>query len=173
MEKLFGLMETVSNVLLLAMMAVALLNILLRALFRYPIFGTFEIVCYLSLVMAAFAMPGTERDNGNISVTLASESLPPKGARILKLVTDLMGMAGCFVVEYRLVGLARRKLENGDITADLGMPVYIFVYIIALAFFLISICLLYKVLSFFLLKDAGEPGKEGGPDDALQGGMTE
>ena len=148
----FGFMETVSDFLLLAMMAVALFNILLRALFNYPIFGTFEVICYLSLIMAAFAMPDTERTDSNISVTIVSESLSPKNAGILKLITNLTGMVGCSVVGYRLVGLAQRKLVNGDTTADLIMPVYIFVYIIALAFFLITICFLFKVLAYFFMK---------------------
>lgn len=157
-------METVSDVLLLAMMVLAIANILLRALFNLPIFGTFELVCYLSLVMAAFAMPDVERTDGNISVTLVSEALPPKGARVLKLVTDVIALAGCSIVGWKLVGLAQKKLANGDITADLGMPVYLFVWVIALAFFLMAVCLLFKVLAFFLLRDDAPEGETSGAD---------
>ena len=160
-------MEAISDILLMAMMFLAIANILLRALFNYPIFGTFEIVCYLSLVMAAFAMPDVERTDSNISVTLVSEALPQTGAKVLKLITDIIGMVGCSIVGYKLVGLAQKKLANGDITADLGMPVYIFVYVIALAFFLMTICLLFKVLAFFFLRDGEVPQEETGGSDAL------
>ena len=155
LEKVFGFLETISDFLLLIMMCVALANVLLRALFNYPIYGTFEIVCYVSLIMAAFAMPDTERTSSNISVTLVNEMLPEKGSKILKLITNIMGAGGCSVIGYRLIGLAQRRFVNGDVTADLRMPIYIFVYIIAAAFFLVAVCMLFKALSFFFLKDDG------------------
>jgi TRAP-type C4-dicarboxylate transport system permease small subunit len=103
--------------------------------------------------MAAFAIPDTERTSSNISVTIILEALPKKAVRGLKLFTDFIAMAGCGIVGYKLIGLAQKKFEHGDYTADLYMPIYIFVIIISMAFFLLTICMLYKVLAFFFVKD--------------------
>jgi TRAP-type C4-dicarboxylate transport system permease small subunit len=153
LEKVYDFMQKISGILLLVMMAVAIANILLRAIFNYPIYGTFEIVCYLSLIMAAFAIPDTERTSSNIAVTIVLEAVPKKAVKYFKLFTDFIGMAGCGVIGYKLIGLAQKKFERGDYTADLYMPIYLFVIVISMAFILLTICLLYKVLAFFFLKD--------------------
>jgi TRAP-type C4-dicarboxylate transport system permease small subunit len=145
-------LERIGGVLLLCMMLITVLNILLRALFNTPIFGAFEIVCYLSLVMGTLAMPGVEYSNSNISVSIIPESLPKKARRVLKVITEMIALLGCGVVVYKLIEMVQTKYQHGDVTLDLGVPIYIYVAVIVLGFTLTTICLLFKVLYFFFEK---------------------
>ena len=167
-ESVYNFLGKIGGVLLLCMMSVTVLNILLRALFNLPINGAFEIVCYLSLVMGAFAMPGVEFASANISVAIVPESLPQKARRVLRLITDAVAMVGCSFVVFKLIGTAQVKYAHGETTRDLGVPVYIYVAIIVFGFALTALCLLFKVLYFLTAKKShGEEDKTEEP-----GGMN-
>lgn len=105
--------------------------------------------------MGASALASVELTDSNISVSIVPEALArkPKALKALKLVTDFFVMIGCSIAGYKLIGLAQNKFANGNVTGDLRMPIYIFVLIISVGFFLIVICELFKVLNAIFGKD--------------------
>jgi TRAP-type C4-dicarboxylate transport system permease small subunit len=141
----FEWMERISWVLLILTMLLAVANILTRAFFKAPIFGTFEGVCYMAMIMAVLAMPSVEFTDSNIKVTLITELAPFKARKVLKLIVNGITIIGCFVVSYRMLGLAAQKIANGETTADLKIPTSIFVYIIMAGFALMAFCSLVRL----------------------------
>jgi TRAP-type C4-dicarboxylate transport system permease small subunit len=145
----FEWMERGSWVLLILTIALAVANILARVLFKTPIFGTFEGVCYMAMIMAVLAMPSVEFTDSNIKVTLITEMIPFKARKVLRLIVNFIITAGCLVVGYRMMGLAAQKIANRETTADLKMPVFIFVYFIMAGFGLIAACSFVRMIINF------------------------
>jgi TRAP-type C4-dicarboxylate transport system permease small subunit len=128
---------------LVTLLAVA--NVLMRAIFNKPIFGTFEGVCYLAMLMALLAMPGNELDDGNVKVTMVTDLLPATLQKIVAIFIDLLVIVGSSVIAVKLVEFAQQKMIDGDYSADLRIPTYIFVACISAGFALIVICTVYKL----------------------------
>jgi TRAP-type C4-dicarboxylate transport system permease small subunit len=141
----FEWMERISWVLLIFTMLLAVANIFTRAVFKTPIFGTFEGVCYMAMIMAVLTMPSVEFTDSNIKVTLITELAPFKARKVLKLIVNVITVIGCFVIGYRMLGLAGQKIANRETTADLKIPTFVFVYIIMAGFGLMAFCALVRL----------------------------
>jgi TRAP-type C4-dicarboxylate transport system permease small subunit len=144
-RKFYKGLQYVSCFMLVALMTLLLANILCRAIFRAPIFGTFEGVSYMSMFVVIFALSFNESQDGNVTVTLALEYLKPKTRNALEIVGGLFSLAMAVFITYDSFLLIQSKYAKGDLTNNLFIPQWIFVAALTVGFFLLSVCLFLKV----------------------------
>jgi TRAP-type C4-dicarboxylate transport system permease small subunit len=144
-QKFYKGLQYVSCFMLVALMALLIANILCRAVFRAPIFGTFEGVSYMSMFVVIFALSFNENQDGNVTVTLVLEYLRPKARNILEIIGALFSLALSVFITFDSFLLIQSKYAKGDLTNNLLIPQWIFVVALTVGFFLLSVCLFLKI----------------------------
>jgi TRAP-type C4-dicarboxylate transport system permease small subunit len=66
-------------------------------LFKYPIFGSIELVSFMGVLTVAMALPITQLTKGHIGVELFVNKLPRKGRLFIELCTEIVSLV-LFVV---------------------------------------------------------------------------
>ena len=146
-EKIYRWMQYISCVLLVAMMAVLILNIVLRALFSKPLYGTFEAVSYLSMLVVIFALAINEYKDGNLTVDMILEYMRPKSRNVLEIFNDFVSIAMCVIMTYQSFLLTFSKYAKGDLTPNLYIPQWILVLCLSVGFVVLTLCLVLKVIT--------------------------
>lgn len=132
---------------LVFMLVFILVYILLRAIFNYAIFGTFEIVQLSSMTMVACGLAYNEYVDGNITIDTLLEMSKPRGKRILLTFSLLVTTAITGFTAYKMVFYTFTRAAEGAITANLGIPIWVFTLILSVAFILLTLCLLFRLIS--------------------------
>ncbi|MFU8858556.1 MAG: TRAP transporter small permease [Deferrisomatales bacterium] len=140
---------------LLATMAIAVLNMVLRPMGR-PVQGSFELMGFGGAVIAAFALGYTQERRNHISVDLLFEHLGPRLQRVLDAVSHLacsvfFGLAG-----YRLARLGVDLMRTGELSETLRVAFYPIVFCVALGVW--GLCLRLGLDGIAALR----PGRGGG-----------
>lgn len=137
-----------ASIFIVANMCIIIFNIVTRRFFNSPIYGSTEIVSYLSLITASFALAQNEWFDGNIRMSLVLEILPHKFSRYLIFVDYIVCSAAFVYITYLIGNQAVNKYVTGDISTDLGVPLYIFSAILALGFCILTVCIIIKTLVY-------------------------
>ena len=128
------------------MMLLTCMDIVLR-LFRHPIPGTYEMVGFLGAVFAAFALGYTSVHRGHIAVDFVVQKLPARAQSLVDGINALIcGVFFGFLSHQCMVYAADLK-SFGEVSMTLQMPIYPFVYGIA-----VGCCLLTLVLAVRFIK---------------------
>lgn len=117
--KAFG---AVAAVFLAGMMLLTVADVVLRAVFNYPLHGSFELV-ELGLACTIFiALPAVFLRDQHLVVDVVDQLVRPGVVRLLDLFGALVSFALLAVMFWRMVPLARDMHLFGDVTADLSIP---------------------------------------------------
>ena len=129
-----------------AMMGLTCMDIILR-LFRHPIPGTYEMVGFLGAVFAAFALGYTSVHRGHIAVDFVVQKLPARAQSLVDGVNALICAVFFGFLSHQCMVYAADLKSFGEVSMTLQMPVYPFVYGIA-----VGCCLLTLVLAVQFIK---------------------
>lgn len=132
-------LDFVSCMLLLGMLCFIVIYVILRAVFAYSIFGTYELVQYCCLIVVACALAANDYKDGHIKVTVLTEVLGPKARKVMLTISMLLSMAMTSIAIYGLVNYAINKRIANSITQNLEFPVWIFITILCVAFLLLLV----------------------------------
>ncbi len=127
------------------MMLLTCMDIVLR-LFRRPIPGTYEVVGFLGAVFAAFSLGYTSANRGHIAVDFIVQKLPPRAQTIIDGVNALVCAALFGLLARQSMRYAADLQAFGEVSMTLQMPVYHFVYGIAVGCWLLVLVLVVRVL---------------------------
>ncbi len=118
-------------------------------LFGAPISGTYEIVGFVGAVIISFALPYTSVHNGHIFVDILMMKKPWLVRVIVNAVNALVAMVLFGVIAWQSVVYANSMKASGEVSSTLQMPVYPFIYGVALGCALLSLVLLIEFLRQF------------------------
>ncbi len=125
--RLEGLARTVAiagGVLLIAVVVMTVISVLGRYLFNTPIPGDYELT-ELACGIAVFAFfPYCHARNGNIVVEFFTGGLRPHHRTVLDTVHAVAFAVAAGLITWRLFVGAVHKLEDGETTLFLGVPVH-------------------------------------------------
>ena len=127
---------------LLVMMAIVSVNVIGRAFFSAPVFGTVEIVELAGVIFVSFILAYTQYQRENITVSALVEKLPPRLQAMTDLFTQVLNLV--IVAALVLTGFVRavEMARVGEITAIFRIPqapfrfVWVFGCIILFAVFI-------------------------------------
>ena len=107
----------------------------------HPIFGSVEIVGYLSILTIAMALPYTHQVGAHIGVELVVRRFSDKVQIIIDIVTGTLSLTLFAIVTWRMLIYARTMQKSGEVSMNLQFPEHVIIYLVALCFlmFVISI----------------------------------
>jgi len=107
---------------LAAMVLLTVADVLLRALFNYPLRGMLELI-ELGLACTVFlGLPAVFLRDANLVVDVLDQVARPPLVRLLKLLGALLSLGVLAVMAWQMLPLARGMYEFGDVTSDLSIP---------------------------------------------------
>jgi TRAP-type C4-dicarboxylate transport system permease small subunit len=117
---------------LFALLAVPLLQIVLRYFFNAPIVGAEELTRFLMILLVFLGFPLVIETGENIVMGELRSWLPHRWQNALKLVTSLLAIGGCGFLTW--VTWDSIFLNVGNKTPTLGIPFYLFLGAALVAF---------------------------------------
>ena len=144
--RFFKLMGYAAGIVGALMMILSVINVIARQLFTAPIFGTVEIVSYAGLLLGAFALAYNESGDGNITMTLLTDSMKPAPKSICELLTSLLAAVFYGAIAYRYFAEVLTTMAKRTVTQTVGIPMWVINLIMAIGFAVATLALLLKCL---------------------------
>lgn len=119
-------------------------------LFKYPIFGSVELVSFMGAIAIACSLPFTHQNKGHIGVELFIRKLPSKARNIIVLITEVLSLVLFILISWRMFDYAHKMQKSGELSMNLQLPEYVIIYILAggfVVFTLIIINSIFQTLS--------------------------
>jgi TRAP-type C4-dicarboxylate transport system permease small subunit len=139
-ERLASLFNAIAAAAVIGMMALTCVDVLLRFL-RHPIPGTYEIVGMLGAVFVSFSLARTTIDNGHIAVDFLVQRFPKRLQHAVEALNSGLCALLFSVVCVQCVQYALDLKASGEVSMTLQMPIYPFVFGLAVGCALLSIVL--------------------------------
>lgn len=139
---------------LVIMMVLTCADVILR-FFRHPIPGTYEMVGLLGAIVVSFSLAHTSVLRGHISVELIVQKLPKTAQIVIDGINSLLGTALFGLITWQSMLYASNLMHTGEVSLTLQMPIYPFVYGIAVGSGMLCLVLLidfFKSLIRTILK---------------------
>lgn len=113
----------VAAVLLLAMVALNVVDVGLRSGLNAPIFGTYEVIELLLAAVAFLAIPETFLRRQHITIELIDQVVPARVVDVLRALGTLAALVFVGLLTYHMIQPALDLVEFNEVTVDLHMPV--------------------------------------------------
>ncbi|MDO9527943.1 MAG: TRAP transporter small permease [Syntrophales bacterium] len=136
------------------MMVLTCADVILR-FFRHPIPGTYEMVGLLGAIVVSFSLAHTSVMRGHISVEFIVQKLPKTAQIVIDGINSLLGTALFGLITWQSMLYASNLMHTGEVSLTLQMPIYPFVYGIAVGSGMLCVVLLtdfFKSLKRTVLK---------------------
>ena len=125
LDRLTRRLAGAAAVFLCAMMMVTVADVVLRSLFAYPIFGTFDLVELLLVTLIFLGLPETFRREEHVVVDVVDHVAPGRVVALLRVLGALLAVALLALMLWHSLAPARDTNVFGDRTLDLGLPRYL------------------------------------------------
>lgn len=145
-EKLIVVVKRIGGTALVGMMVVTCVDVIFRA-FGRPIFGAVEVVSFMATIVLACAMPQTEREHGHVGVDLFIRRASPRVQAVVGLITNFASMILFALVAWQMFLYAADMKQTGEVSMSLQFPYYYLVYLVAVAFSVLSLVILVEFLT--------------------------
>ena len=145
-DKLIVIVKRIGGAALVGMMLVTCVDVIFRA-FDRPIFGAVEIVSFMATMVLACAMPLTERERGHVGVDLFIRKLSTRAQAVFGAATNLASTILFGLVAWQMFLYAANMKKTGEVSMSLEFPVYYLVYLVAVAFAVLSLVILVEFFS--------------------------
>ncbi len=143
--RLVGILRRIGGAALVGMMVMTCFDVITRY-FGHPIFGAVEIVAFLATIVLACAMPLTQVEKGHVGVDLLIRRLSPRTQNIVDSVTSLLSFVLFALVSWQMFLYAAALRASGEVSMSLEFPTHIIVTIVAVAFGVLSLVILYEFI---------------------------
>jgi len=129
------------------MMILTVCDVVLR-MFRRPITGTYEIVGLLGAVFISFSLAYTSMEHGHIAVDFLIRRFRQKVQRGFEGVTSFVCAALFGLATWQSFVFAAHIRQTGEVSLTLQVPLYPFVYGMAIGCGLLCIVLLFRFVQW-------------------------
>lgn len=117
-----GALELAGSALLLALMAVTVIDVIGRYILGAPLAGAFELTELLLCAMVFAALPLVSRAGGHVEVDLLVGLLPERAARAFGLFAAIVSAVALLYFAWRLALVAADLAETGARSNALAIP---------------------------------------------------
>lgn len=119
---------------------------ILGRIFNRPIFGTYELTS-LGLGLMVFLSIGlTFLRGGHVSITFIVDRFPVRVQAILDTILYFIFAIMIFILTWQLGAHIVRSYVSGEVTADLTIPMYLFVILATVGSFFFLLAVLLKLI---------------------------
>ncbi|WP_222424149.1 TRAP transporter small permease [Desulfamplus magnetovallimortis] len=142
-------MKMLAAICLMGMCLMTCADVFLRATFNHPIFGTEEIVSICAILAIAFSLPYSHKKDVHIGVEILVRLLSKRAQSIIKVVTQTFSFIIMVIITWRMFLYAGTMANSGELSMNLQLPMYYFVYILFVCFLVFSVMILKDIIQFF------------------------
>ncbi|HKK32571.1 MAG TPA: TRAP transporter small permease [Desulfomicrobiaceae bacterium] len=129
------------SAILLAMVALACSNMLLRAVWE-PVTGSFELMGFAGALLAGFGLGATQAEGGHIAVTLLNGRFSKRTEQGIRVIADLLGLAFILTVSWQVAEFGLSLKEFEELSETLNIAYYPVVFAVALGALAMGLTLL-------------------------------
>lgn len=133
--------NVIAGVAVISMMLLSTADVVLR-LFGKPIPGTYELVGFLGTIVVSFALGFTSLEKGHIAVELLFRRLPQRAQLAIETFTNFVSFLIFGLIAYQAFIYALDIRKSGEVSSTLQMPIYPFIFGMALGFALLCLILI-------------------------------
>jgi TRAP-type C4-dicarboxylate transport system permease small subunit len=147
-ERLSKWMNVISGIAITFILLITCSDVVLR-LFGKPIVGTFEMVGLAGAVVIGFGIPFTSWTRGHIFVDFMVQKFSKGTAKVINVITRLMGIAIFTLIGWNLFIFAYELFKSGEVSLTRQIPFYPIAFGLGVCCFiqcLVLICDIFKVL---------------------------
>lgn len=138
------IVNRIASGVLFFMMLLTIADVFLRKVFSQSILGTVEVTEFMMVLLVFFAVTQTEVLNGHVKVDLVMSRFGERTQALVDTITQLV----CFLLfglfTWSTLVYAEKMRASGEVSQDLWLPVYPFIYVVALGCALLAFSLLIK-----------------------------
>jgi TRAP-type C4-dicarboxylate transport system permease small subunit len=145
-EKAARILDKISGWCIVLAMALVVVNVILRAVFKSPILGTYEYAGFLTALIVGCGLANCAMGDGHIAIDFFVEKLNKRTQNIIASITSIMALFFMILFTIQLFINAGQLAASGEVSPTTQTPHYIFVYITALSFAVLSLAILSKAL---------------------------
>lgn len=144
-ETLANALNLMAGVFLVAMMALACANMVLRAVW-VPVQGTFELMGFLGAAVAAFSLAFAQRKKSHIAVGILLARFPAVVRRIVDALTSLVSCGFFTLCGLETYKWAAFLVQTGEVSETLQIIYYPFVFAAAAGCYALAFVLMVDSL---------------------------
>ncbi len=130
---------------LTAMMLLTVVDVIGR-FFKHPIFGSVELVGFLSVIVVAAALPYTYKKDGHVGVEILVRLLPEKAQVLTDIFTRSLSLILFCIITWQMFLYAGDMRETGEVSMNLEFPIYYIIYALAVGILIFSVTILNVIV---------------------------
>ena len=143
-----GVVHGVGLCVLGLMMLLTASDVTLRYVFNKPIEWAFEMTVYMMAIVVAFAVAYCATQKGHVRVDVVVERLPQRAQAIIDGITGFFSLGLVSLISWQcFINIQGQYIQNVE-SANLHIPTYPFVALVALGIACFTLVLLADLLKF-------------------------
>lgn len=134
-EKISGFSKYLSygaGMVLVAMMLLTTADVAGRYLFNTPIMGVFELTEFMMVCLVFCSLAYTQSKKAHVAVDILTTMIPPKGQRAIEFINCLISFCILALITWKSIERGFEVMASKDSSAILQIPVYPFMFLVAL-----------------------------------------
>ena len=135
----------VSQFCVLAMMAILVINIILRKAW-HPITGAYDFVGFTAAVLAGFGIAYVASVKGHVAVELFIDRLPQRVQLIIGIIAGVLSLGVFCLVAWQTAVYGRSAWVSGEFSMTAYTPFYPFVFVVSLGVVLLSLVIFLDII---------------------------
>jgi len=140
------LMSRVAMVILFFMMGLTVIDVFMRKVFSNSILGSVELTEYMLVILIFLSLAETEVTEGHVKVDLIMGRFGERAQALADAITQGICFLLSGLITWSGVAYAVRMKASGEVSQDLWIPKFPFVYVVAVGCGILSLILLIKFL---------------------------
>ena len=141
---------------LILMIAITFVNVASRCIFHFSFSFAEEITTGLFVLTSLMGSAIGVRKHVHLGLNVITDSLPAGTQRVLLLVSNLIGAVFCAYMTYLGIEMTLLEYRNGQITASLQWPEWVFGIVLPIGFAFIAIRFLMEAVWTLKHEEGGE-----------------
>ena len=132
-------LNSIAYAALAGLMLLVTINVILRAVFKFPILGTYDISGFLTVVAIGCGLALCSLDNGHIEIGLFVDQTKGRTHRWITTAGRALTCVILAVYTYALFDFGGRLMKANEVSVTTKTPLYLFVYLLAVCFLVFTL----------------------------------
>lgn len=141
-----GLLNSLSGAALTILMALVTLNVILRAVFKSPILGTYDLTGLLTAIVIGCGLAYCNIENGHIDISLFVDKAGAETRRWITVIGQIMSFIILSAYTYSLFVLGLRLMRANEVSVTAQIPVFPFVFLLSFCFLIFTLTVFLKII---------------------------
>lgn len=150
-------LNSVSSVALTGLMILITINVILRAVFNFPILGTYDLTGFLTVIVIGCGLAFCSLEDGHIDIGILVDKMKPRTGAVITAAGRAFSLIVLIAYTYALFDLAVRLMKANEVSVTAKIPVWIFVFILALCFCVFALAVLVRIFEKTQKETKNEP----------------